>query len=65
MAPAAARSTSSLGEEELLVERAVETVVGQVRAEDPEAELRRFRAADLTPADLADSLSPSLFAEAG
>ena len=31
---------------------------------DPTAELRRIRAGELTPADLADSLSPSLFAEA-
>lgn len=53
-----------LGEEELLVERAVAEVVAQVRATDPEAELRRLRAAESTPADLAEALSPSLFAEA-
>jgi DNA polymerase-3 subunit delta len=53
-----------VGEEELLLERAVEVVVGQVRTADPAAELRRFRAAELTPVDLAASLSPSLFAEA-
>ena len=53
-----------LGEEELLVERAVEDIVAQVRAGDPTAEHRRLRVTDLTPADLADSLSPSLFAEA-
>nr|WP_142059095.1 DNA polymerase III subunit delta [Pseudonocardia kunmingensis] len=52
-----------LGEEELLVERAVEQVVAQVRVTDPAAEVRRVRAAELTPADLAESLSPSLFAE--
>jgi DNA polymerase-3 subunit delta len=52
-----------LGEEELLVERAVEQVVAEVRIGEPGAELRRYRAADLTPADLADNLSPSLFAE--
>lgn len=53
-----------LGEEELLVERAVEEVLAQVRADDPTAELRRYRASELTPAELADALSPSLFAEA-
>jgi DNA polymerase-3 subunit delta len=53
-----------LGEEELLVERAVEHIAGQVRALDPTAELRRFRAVELSPAELADSVSPSLFAEA-
>jgi DNA polymerase-3 subunit delta len=52
-----------LGDEELLVERAVEQVVAEVRIGEPGAELRRYRAADLTPADLADNLSPSLFAE--
>jgi len=53
-----------LGEEELLVERAVADIVRQVRDDDPTAELRRFRVVELTPADLAASLSPSLFAEA-
>lgn len=53
-----------LGEEELLVERAVEAVVAQARAADPTAEVRRYRASDLTPGNLAESLSPSLFAEA-
>ena len=53
-----------LGEEELLVERAVADVLAQARASDPAAELRRYRPAELTPADLADALSPSLFAEA-
>ena len=53
-----------LGEEELLVERAVEAIVAQARTADPDAELRRYRATDLTPADLVESLSPSLFAEA-
>jgi DNA polymerase-3 subunit delta len=53
-----------VGEEELLVERAIEQVVAEVRAGDPGAEVRRVRAAELTPADLAENLSPSLFAEA-
>ncbi len=52
-----------LGEEELLVERAVEVIVAQTRAEDPAAELRRLRAGETTPAELAEYLSPSLFAE--
>nr|WP_232663023.1 DNA polymerase III subunit delta [Pseudonocardia sp. TRM90224] len=53
-----------VGEEELLVERAVEAVVAQARVADPAAELRRYRAAELTVGELAESLSPSLFAEA-
>ena len=53
-----------LGEEELLVERAVEDIVAEVRRTDATAELRRYRATELTPVALADSLSPSLFAEA-
>jgi DNA polymerase III subunit delta len=53
-----------IGEEELLVERAVEEVLAQARAADPAAELRRHRAAELSPSALADALSPSLFAEA-
>jgi DNA polymerase-3 subunit delta len=52
-----------LGEEEFLVERAVEALVEQVRLDDPAAELRRYRASELTPVDLADALSPSLFAD--
>lgn len=60
-APAALRLV--LGEEELLVERAVEAVAAQARAADPATEVRRLRATELTPGDLAESLSPSLFAE--
>lgn len=52
-----------LGEEELLVERAVQDIVDEVRATDPAVELRRVRACALTPVDLAEYLSPSLFAE--
>ena len=52
-----------LGEEELLVERAVEEILAQARTGDPAAELRRLRAGETTPADLFESLSPSLFAE--
>jgi DNA polymerase-3 subunit delta len=53
-----------LGDEELLVERAVREVEAAARAADPQVELRRVRAAEVTAADLAASLSPSLFAEA-
>lgn len=52
-----------LGEEELLVERAVQAVLAAARAGDPATELRRLRGAELTPGDLVESLSPSLFAE--
>ncbi|GAA0531845.1 hypothetical protein GCM10011581_16240 [Saccharopolyspora subtropica] len=53
-----------LGDEELLVERAVRAAVGAARAADPNAELRRVRVSELTPPELAELLSPSLFAEA-
>jgi DNA polymerase III subunit delta len=62
--PAPAPLRLVVGEEELLVERAIEQVVAEVRAGDPGAEVRRVRASELTPVDLAGSLSPSLFAEA-
>lgn len=52
-----------IGEEELLVERAIADVLARVRADEPEAEVRRHRATELSPVDLADALSPSLFAE--
>lgn len=46
------------------MERAVHDAVTAVRLADPEAELHRVRAAQLTAAELADLASPSLFAEA-
>ncbi|MDN5860780.1 MAG: DNA polymerase III subunit delta, partial [Pseudonocardia sp.] len=52
-----------LGEEELLVERAVEEIARQARAGDPATEVRRYRTTELTAGELASSLSPSLFAE--
>ena len=52
-----------LGEEELLVERAVWAAVGAARAADAEAELRRIKVSELTPPELDEMLSPSLFAE--
>jgi len=59
--PAALRLV--LGEEELLVERAVLDIAAEARVADPTTELRRLRAAELTPGELAGTLSPSLFAE--
>ncbi|MBF6126902.1 DNA polymerase III subunit delta [Nocardia brasiliensis] len=55
-----------LGDEELLVERAIGAVTAQVReiAPDPEAvPVDRMRAGDASTAELAELLSPSLFAE--
>lgn len=50
-----------LGDEELLAGRAVATAVAAARAEDPETDLREYTAAALTPGELAEMLSPSLF----
>ncbi|MBO0853073.1 MAG: DNA polymerase III subunit delta [Nocardia sp.] len=55
-----------LGEEELLIERAVAAVVARARAgtSDPDAlPVDRLRAGDASSAELAELLSPSLFAE--
>lgn len=52
-----------LGEEELLVERAVHAALDSARLADPAAELTRVRVADLTPPALAELVSPSLFSE--
>jgi DNA polymerase III subunit delta len=52
-----------VGEEELLVERAVQDAVSAVRQADPNADLRRVNAATLTDAALTELASPSLFAE--
>ncbi|MEV0357745.1 DNA polymerase III subunit delta [Nocardia sp. NPDC050697] len=55
-----------LGDEELLIERAVATVTAEVRstAPDPDAvPVERRRAGEATTAELAELLSPSLFAE--
>lgn len=50
-----------LGDEELLVSRAVGEVVAAARAVDAEADVRELTAAELTAGDLYDLLSPSLF----
>jgi DNA polymerase-3 subunit delta len=52
-----------VGDEELLVERAVTSAFASARAADPNAELRKVVAASLTRAELAELVSPSLFAE--
>lgn len=52
-----------IGDEELLVERAVARALASARAADPDAELRRVAAASLTRSELAELVSPSLFAE--
>src|SRR5882672_874662 len=52
-----------LGEEELLIERAVRAAFDTTRLADPAADLTRVRVADLTAPELAELVSPSLFAE--
>ncbi|HVW40508.1 MAG TPA: DNA polymerase III subunit delta [Amycolatopsis sp.] len=52
-----------LGEEELLVERAVRAALDSARLVDPAADLTRVRVSDLTPPALAELVSPSLFSE--
>jgi DNA polymerase-3 subunit delta len=52
-----------LGDEEFLVDRAARDVLAAVRKADPEAELRRAAVSELTPAELVELLSPSLFGE--
>lgn len=52
-----------LGEEELLIERAVRAALDTARLADPSADLVRVGVADLTAGELAELVSPSLFAE--
>ncbi|MEC3957317.1 DNA polymerase III subunit delta [Nocardia sp. CDC153] len=55
-----------LGEEELLIERAVSGITAQARAGTPDPDalpVDRLRAGDASTAELAELLSPSLFAE--
>ncbi|MFD4292604.1 DNA polymerase III subunit delta [Rhodococcus sp. NPDC058505] len=64
--PAPAPLHLVLGDEELLVERAVAAVVAAVRASsDTPADIpvSRLRTGDTSPSELAELLSPSLFAE--
>ncbi|MBK1786453.1 DNA polymerase III subunit delta [Prauserella cavernicola] len=52
-----------LGDEELLVERAVRAVLDSARKVDATAELTRVRVSELTAPQLAELVSPSLFSE--
>lgn len=52
-----------VGEEELLVERAVRAAAARAREIAPETELRRVKVSELTGPELDELLSPSLFAE--
>ncbi|MDT8914578.1 DNA polymerase III subunit delta [Amycolatopsis sp. PS_44_ISF1] len=52
-----------LGEEELLIERAVRAALDAARTADPTADLTRNRVSELTPPVLAELVSPSLFSE--
>ncbi|MDT5038987.1 MAG: polymerase subunit delta, partial [Micromonosporaceae bacterium] len=47
-----------LGDEDVLVARAVNEAVATVRAAEPDAELREYLAGDLVPGELAEMLSP-------
>jgi DNA polymerase III subunit delta len=50
-----------LGDEELLVARAVSDSIAEVRAAEPDAEVREFAAGEVVVGELAEMLSPSLF----
>jgi DNA polymerase III subunit delta len=52
-----------LGDEELLVSRAIAEVVSAARARDPECDVRDLTAGDVSPGELYDLLSPSLFGD--
>src|SRR5579884_331359 len=65
MTPPASQLHLVLGEEELLIERAVTTVLQSVRASGggPDMPVSRVRAGDVGVHDLAELLSPSLFSD--
>lgn len=50
-----------LGDEELLVTRAISDVASRTRAADPGAEVHEFDASAMQPGELTEVLSPSLF----
>jgi DNA polymerase-3 subunit delta len=52
-----------VGDEELLVSRAVSKVVGAAREADANVDVRDLEGSEIEPGDLAELLSPSLFAE--
>lgn len=55
--------TLVVGDEDLLVARAVSRVVRAARAAEPDIEVRDLDAPSLAPGDLAELLSPSLFGD--
>lgn len=55
--------TVAVGQEELLLDRAVAQVVAAARAADADTDVRELTSADLQPGTLAELTSPSLFAE--
>lgn len=50
-----------LGDEELLVDRAVDRALGTVRRADPDADVRQYEAGSLSAGELSEMVSPSLF----
>jgi DNA polymerase-3 subunit delta len=50
-----------LGDEELLVSRAVADSIAAARADDPETEVRQYAAGEVVVGEIAEMLSPSLF----
>jgi DNA polymerase III subunit delta len=50
-----------LGDEELLVARAVSEVIEAARAKDPHTDVREYDAGMLSPGEIAEMISPSLF----
>ncbi|MFD1828143.1 MULTISPECIES: DNA polymerase III subunit delta [Streptomyces] len=55
--------TLAVGQEDLLLDRAVREVVDAARAADADTDVRELAPADLRPGTLAELTSPSLFAE--
>ncbi|WP_129842542.1 DNA polymerase III subunit delta [Streptomyces sp. RFCAC02] len=55
--------TLAVGQEELLLDRAVRDVVAAARAADPDTDVRDLEPGALQPGTLAELTSPSLFAE--
>ncbi len=50
-----------VGDDEFLADRAVADVVAEIRARSPEVEVHRHDAATVTPGEIGELLSPSLF----
>ena len=55
--------TVAVGDEELLIERAVAAVIADARAADADTDVRDLVGAELEPGQLAELTSPSLFGE--